>query len=612
MLIYRFSPSSTLWSTRIFLPRIGCKFLSYRNYLIELVQSRLRQLILINIHTTQRQVQAFLQRTQKLVFIDFKTPKAFEAPYPYLAFILQPLIIQPVRDALDYYRRLNEATQPPRHRKSTDVTAMQSTIPPPPPASASEQAESDNVCDKLPSDVPDVSQVENPAPVPTSPSIKSTGAPGASSPTELPECSITTDPPQSSVPIMGHRNSNPLSYRRASQLLMLKASGSSNSLKVAGLQPLRSTSSGTTTTFQSFPSVESESEKDGDDGCGSEDEAITEVAVSEKALKFKIATEPSFDFSTSRKGSRENKSESSGQSAGATKDDRISFDTSYASTPKVEFIGGTSHGSVSSSAHGGSSPGKHYSSKPTSSTSASSTSKAKPKDSFFSRLKLFTERLSISADSTTSGGSGCSAESPPSTIYKQQGPAFNYFRRGGRKDSKRSKSKDGSHGERYHSKHRGSSSDPEGQHTSADDKLNVDVSKDAYRGGGGGCSELVSPDCSPALSGASGIEHRRSSWKHCSGSLDSVLSKDENAKRSPSRRLMLPRFSSFVQKKTRMGFMMRRSSPKTSNSNEPQSWDEQLKDQNDYHKIHICNCFSSRYNSRLSASKCAPSNQSFT
>lgn len=373
---------------------------------------------------------------------------------------------------------------------------------------------------------------------------------------------------------------------------MLKASGSSNSLKVSGLQPLRSNIGGST--FQSFPSVESESDRDGDndyDDGGSEDDTMTEVAVSEKALKFKIATEPSFDYSTSRKGSRENKSDqSSGQSTVATTkgDDRISFDTCYSSATKVDFIPTTATLGIA-----GVSPGKHHhhhhhhlpSGKAASpSVGGSSASSGggggagkggKSKDSFFSRLKLFTERLSISADSTTSGGSGCESPPPGGAGCKHHG--INYFRRHGRKDSKRSKSKDaggavGGVSEKYHAKHRGSSSDPEG-HLTSDDKLSGEGSENVVRGGGGGGSELVSPDCSPALSGASGTEHRRSSWKHCSGSLDSVLSKDEHAKRSPSKRLVLPRFSSFVQKKTRMGFMMRRSSPKGSspNTNEPQS-----------------------------------------
>lgn len=480
------------------------------------------------------------------------------------------MIIQPVRDALDYYRRLNEASQPPRHRKSTDVTAMQSVNPS--VSFQQHQAVENILSDNRPSDVTDnatkaeeekTSKLSSPSTA-TAPSVTATLPQPDTQDSETAESPIVASelPPLPTVIPMAPRNSNPLSYRRASQLLMLKASGSSNSLKVSSLQPLRPAGSGNTnaSNFQSFPSVESESDKE-DDGCGpSEDEAITEVAVSEKALKFKITTEPSFDFTASRKGSRENKSESSGQSTVATKDDRISFDTSYASTPKKEFAA-TLLGSSSS-------PGKHISSKPTSSASASTSAKAKPKDSFFSRLKLFTERLSISADSTASTGSGCGSESPPMSAVKQHGgPGFNYFRRGGRKDSRKGKSKDEDYRYHHQVKHRGSSSDPEG-HIS-DDKPVCDIGKENLQLGG---SQIASPDCSPALSGASGIEQRRSSWKHCSGSLDSVLSKDDNAKRSPSRRLMLPRFSSFVQKKTRMGFM-RRSSPKGPNPNpsDPQS-----------------------------------------
>lgn len=529
------------------------------------------------------------------------------------------MIIQPVRDALDYYRRLNEATQPPRHRKSTDVTALQSVHPPAshPPAlgTTSNNSSNDNnnaSCDKVPSsetpaaaenvptaasstgvsiseDEPEqqiTTSIQSNTP-PPSPKIKvpPVSSPDGTAPVSLPE--VDSVPPIPNVQPMGHRNSNPLTYRRASQLLMLKASGSSNSLKVANLLPMRSNTGGSN--FQSFPSVESESDRDGDndDDGVSEDETMTEVAVSEKALKFKIATEPSFDFSTSRKGSRENKSDqSSGQSTVVTTkgDDRISFDTCFSSATRVDFIPTTASLGIA-----GASPGKHHhhhhlpSGKATtasvgggSSVSSGGGKGVKSKDSFFSRLKLFTERLSISADSTTSGGSGCESPPPGSTAgCKHHG--INYFRRHGRKDSKRSKSKDaggavGGSSEKYHAKHRGSSSDPEG-HLTSDDKLSGEGSENVVRGSGGGGSELVSPDCSPALSGASGTEHRRSSWKHCSGSLDSVLSKDEHAKRSPSKRLVLPRFSSFVQKKTRMGFMMRRSSPKGSspNTNEPQS-----------------------------------------
>lgn len=511
------------------------------------------------------------------------------------------MIIQPVRDALDYYRRLNEASQPPRHRKSTDVTSLQAVHPPAP--STSPATSSDNACDKNPSSstektkrhssstAPEEEDSDFPPPSPSvkSPPASTTTPESPSVPSQPPLVAppappeVTTDgPPAPSVQPMGHRNSNPLSYRRASQLLMLKASGSSNSLKVAGLiqKPGQAAAN-----FQSFPSLESESDREGEDDPeasadsddGEEEEAITEVAVSEKALKFKIATEPSFDYSAqSRKGSRENKSESSGQSTVApSREDRISFDTSLsASTPKVDFVsvGATSimpsprkhhHAHHLSASCKGAVDRNVAASQQQPGPGSSGGKGGKSKDSFFSRLKLFTERLSISADSTGSGGSGC--ESPPGSGSSYKHHSISYFRNKS-KDSKRRKGKEagGLEGARGGGKHRGSSSDPEGQNPQTEgDKLSVE--------GGAGGSELVSPECSPALSGASGGQ-RRSSWKHCSGSLDSVLSKDEHAKRSPSRRLMLPRFSSFVQKKTRMGFMMgRRSSPKGSstNTNEP-------------------------------------------
>ncbi|ODN06139.1 High affinity cGMP-specific 3',5'-cyclic phosphodiesterase 9A [Orchesella cincta] len=69
---------------------------------------------------------------------------------------LDPMIIQPVRDALEYYRRLNEATQPPRHRKSTDVTAMQAVNV----GAATTTTTSQTASDKLPSDPNIISKVD--------------------------------------------------------------------------------------------------------------------------------------------------------------------------------------------------------------------------------------------------------------------------------------------------------------------------------------------------------------------------------------------------------------------------------------------------------------------
>jgi len=453
------------------------------------------------------------------------------------------MIIQPVRDALDYYRRLNEASQLAKHRKSTDATVLHSTT---------------SICDKLPPSESVKQFVRADSTV-----NASTGTLVGISEDVIPPDSSTTSTPLPLQP----RSSNPMSYRRASQLLMLKASGSSNSLKLGQMR-----SSSTTTapsSFQSFPSLESEDserEEEGDES-DQEEDPITEVAVSEKALKFKIATEPSFDFSTSRKGSRENKSESSGQSTTtpAAKDDRISYDLSVASlTPKVEMIP-----KFSVSAHG--SPAKVSSSEVAAAAatpSSSSSGKTKGKDSFLKRLKVFTDKLSISADSASGGSTGSGGGSPSSSSIKSHHTqGFNYFRRPGKGKVKRQSTEtasvtggaaggggSSSSGSKGRRKHRGSNSDPEGStHFSRLPEPEEVVQSESEQQRGG--SRLGSPEYSPALSGTSG---NKSYWKPCSGSLDSILSKDE-PKRSPSRRLM-SRLPPFFQRKSRLSFMNRSSS----------------------------------------------------
>jgi hypothetical protein len=483
----------------------------------------------------------------------------------------QSMIIQPVRDALDYYRRLNnEASQLAKHRKSTDVSVFHATTSVP-----AAVYNPNNVCDKLPSEsVKPLLRADSTV-------LTSTGALVGVSDDIIP--SDSSSGPQPQLPMMQPRSSNPMSYRRASQLLMLKASGSSNSLKLGR-------SSSTTTapsTFQSFPSLDSEDSEREDEGDDSDlEDPITEVAVSEKALKFKIATEPSFDFSTSRKGSRENKSESSGQSTNtpAAKDDRVSYDLSLASiTPKVEMIP-----RLSISAHA--SPAKlpssscHQTPAELPSTSTYS-AKTKAKDSFLKRLKIFTDKLSISADSASGGSTtGSGGGSPSSSSLKSHTQGFNYFRRPGKPKGqkvKRQSTEDvpgrsdrhqshhhtcgsgSSVGKRRQGKQRGSTSDPEGQSTHfsrlAHDEPDEAVQSEAERGD----SRLASPEYSPALSGTSG---NKSYWKPCSGSLDSILSKDE-PKRSPSRRLM-SRLPPFFQRKSRLSFMNRASSKSTTDKNQ--------------------------------------------
>jgi len=352
--------------------------------------------------------------------------------------------------------------------------------------------------------------------------------------------------------------------------------------------------------LQSFPSMDSESEReeDADSSDKENEEDITEVAVSEKALKFKIATESSFDYSSaSRKGSRENKSECSSHSTSAgnnataaaiihaanspcKEDDEFEgFGTSGAilHTPKVDII--PTHGHFIRNKEGGEMTTLTPTTASSSSTSTTtSLAKTKSKDSFFSRLKLFTERLSSSVDSggpcSTTGP--CGYTSTPNKV-QQSHQGFSYFRRSGRKADAKPREQhcsssggahDSSGGTSYfrrNMKHRGSSSDPEGQMDYVRKAPTTDSkSKSAHFPQGDvrvAGSELVSPECSPALSSASGGAmgtDSKARWKHCSGSLDSILSKEEPTK-SPSRRLVLPRFSSFVQKKTRLGFKLRHS-----------------------------------------------------
>ena len=322
---------------------------------------------------------------------------------------------------------------------------------------------------------------------------------------------------------------------------------SSGSLKSAQAGGGRSSASG-------MMSLESDSERE--DVVDSEDEeANTEVAVSERALKIKIATDSSFDVSTSRKGSRENKSESSSHShsvnTNLTKDEtRASFlrSTSSLLLPLAE-----SHGQPLSTP----SPSLP-------STSAqepeSPTATPKPK-SFFTRLKLFTERL---GGMSGSGSIDSGNESPPSSTLKIGSQGFHYFRRpkkcidAASKESPRSEMDYPST-----STEQKSSQSPGVSHCSQ-----AQGQTPSGSGSGAVSSSLELNNigaASPALSGISSIvtgTNHKSTWKQCSGSLDSVLSKeDEPTKSSPSRKqTMLPRFSSFVQKKTnRMGLLIRRS-----------------------------------------------------
>lgn len=177
-----------------------------------------------------------------------------------------------------------------------------------------------------------------------------------------------------------------------------------------------------------------------------------------------------------------------------------------------------------------------------------------------------------SSSSTTSSG-------------KFSSPGFPYYFRKGRRNSKSdnkvqsanlavssaSSSRKSSNSKYHRHHHRGSNSDPEGR---------TEFMKTSGVAGIRDTSYLVQSESereseleeefSPAKSSV-GCSERKSSWKQCSGSLDSILSKEE-PKRSPARRLMLPRFSSFVQKRTRMGFMRKRSpKPTTSTTEKDQS-----------------------------------------
>ncbi|CAG7818281.1 unnamed protein product, partial [Allacma fusca] len=280
-----------------------------------------------------------------------------------------PLIIQPVRDALEYYRRLNEAAQASRHRKSADVglnvvPGSPGPIVVPPPSSCtscstvaittSGPGSNNGNLSATPSTIPTSSSCTVPS---LQQSSSTSTVPSLQHTTNLCDNKIPSDPCNMnrdsrsgsvSMPNSNFNNSdacmdatcssptsrNPITiaHRRASQLLV-RGSGSVTSLKSA--ITIRSGGPGH---FTSFPSLESDSEREGGDS-EEDDDAITEVAVSEKALKFKIATESSFDHSsTSRKSSRENKSESSGQSgsinsqttSGNTRD-MVSLETSMVS-----------------------------------------------------------------------------------------------------------------------------------------------------------------------------------------------------------------------------------------------------------------------------------------
>ena len=596
------------------------------------------------------------------------------------------MIIAPVRYALDYYRRLNEAAQANKHRKSQDVglnssglvhvannssnnnnsttggtnnegnnavqgpnnnngsgtttttastvgsTSTNSTVVAIRASSCSSAHEtsmegdansaSSNLCDnKIPSDPCNVNRVSrsNSVSMPNS-----TSAAMASSDARLMDPNNRNNNNAAAAVSM---NPIAIAHRRASQLLVRGGSGSITSLRSA--MTVRSGPGGH---FTSFPSLESDSEREGGDSDDDEDDdnPITEVAVSERALKFKIATESSFDFSTSRKSSRENKSESSGQSGSlhsqimSVRDEALTSKMAAENPQQPSFLSmreaslcslaaATSAGVVTSPTSCCSSsenPAAAVATTPQSSLLAAtgtiilpagSSAKGKAKDSFFAKLRLFTERLSMGGDSGGSGGS-TSGSPPPTTTtsgpssHKSHTQGFNYFRRSGARkkqegvllDEKPATVSALMAARPFSMKqHRGSASDPEGREEFRRRHHTIHHTTTAGHFGSEGeqnNSELVSPECSPALSRSSAggeqnsgadDEHRgssSSSWKQCSGSLDSILSKDEANKKSPGKKLVLPRFS--FHKRTRMGFMRRLSPNKGGSDSQQQQQQE--------------------------------------
>ena len=583
------------------------------------------------------------------------------------------MIIQPVRDALEYYRRLNEAAQANKHRKSQDVGLNSSGLVHVSNNNSGTNEGSSNAAGPNNGSTPNTSSTVGSTSTTTTVAIRASSCSSAhetslegdnsSSSSNLCGTKIPSDPcnvnrvsrsnsvsmPNSNSAVgstcsgmdpnnrtnNNNNHNNPavsmnpiaIAHRRASQLLVRGGSGSITSLRSA--MTVRSGPGGH---FTSFPSLESDSEREGGDSDDDEDDdnPITEVAVSEKALKFKIATESSFDFSTSRKSSRENKSESSGQS-GSVHSQILSVKDEAAAAAmraigenpqQVSFLG-TREGSMCSLAAATSagvvtSPTSCCSetnpptiiTTPQASLAAStgvasslggSAAKGKAKDSFFAKLKLFTERLSMGAVSGGSGGS--TSGSPPLTTtpgpssHKSHTQGFNYFRRSGARkkqegillDERPSTVSALMAARPFSMKqqhHRGSTSDPEGRDEFRRRHHTIHHAPGHFGSEGEqNNSELVSPECSPALSRSSaGGEHfsggddeqrgsSSSSWKQCSGSLDSILSKDDANKKSPGRKLVLPRFS-FHKTRTRMGFM-RRLSPNKGGSESQQQQQQQ-------------------------------------
>lgn len=342
----------------------------------------------------------------------------------------QPVIIAPVRYALDYYRRLNEASLLLK-RRNTDAQSHAHR------GSTVSSSQLNSFCDHNPSE----------------------GAQGRR--TRDNSLSTSTDP---SRPTSVHRGSSATS-----------------------LPPPRTSIPRLT----SFPSTESPDV----DPDSEPEEAVTEVSVSERALKFKIATESSMELTCmSRKGSRGN--ESSDQSA-------------HAALPMDEHLGCLNQES--------------HKSLPLDSQREAHI-KVKGKESFFRRFRLFTEKLGSPRSEKEPWAGSESSEAQNLVPMSPRMMNLSYFRRP-QSEKPATRSKAGS---------------PSGLRA----RRRSSRSRESAESEGGGETSWSSGKRGEAI---------------CSGSLDSILSKEEQGK-SPMRRLMLPRLSSFVQKKTsKMGLLMKRS-----------------------------------------------------
>jgi len=374
------------------------------------------------------------------------------------------VIIAPVRYALDYYRRLNEASQMLK-RRSTDTQQSQTHRG----STVSSSQPNSLCCDHLPSD----------------------GAGGRR--TRDNSLSTSTEPSRPSSTLPHHHRGSAVS-----------------------LPPPRASIPRLT----SFPSMDSpQSEPDSE-----LEEAMTEVSVSERALKFKIATESSMELTTvSRKGSREN--ESSDQSGA-----------------HVQFAKDESSGGITLEG-GDLKPAEELSDPQL---------KVKGKDSLFRRFKLFTEKLS-SPKTEKESWSGASGGGPPTSPPESQPSNSTHSPRLGL----------ASQGLSYF--RRSPTEKPVKERPRSSDSKSPSIL--SPRRGSRRGSRLGSE--SEGGEGSSGDGKR----EVCSGSLDSILSKEEG-KSSPVRRLLLPRFSSFVSKRTaRMGLLIKRS-PKRMTSPTPEKEDD--------------------------------------